>query len=269
MLATACRGGCALGTPELWRSVGASRAAGASARGWLDGAVTTTTILWDVDGTLLFNAASGGGELYHRAVEVAAGRELSPSLARAHGKTDGQILFEILEAFDLPAALHDDAVAALDALSVERAKSGDRREIAPGIEAALAAAAERGWVNALLTGNSGTRSRVKLAGAGLDPELFDWSRSFFGDRARERRDITTAARAALPDERLVIIGDTPRDDVAAVAAGIPFIAVATGVYDVDALRETGAVLVVPTIAEGLDAVLAAIDALPQPGSAAA
>ncbi|KRF31150.1 HAD family hydrolase [Yonghaparkia sp. Soil809] len=223
-----------------------------------------TTILWDVDGTLLFNAASGGGELYHQAVEVIAGRELPPPLARAHGKTDGQILFEILEAFGLDSARHDDAVAALDALSVERAKAGDRREVAPGIPDALAAAAaDRGWVNALLTGNSATRSRVKLAGAGLDPELFDWSRSFFGDRARERRDITLAARAALPDERLVIIGDTPRDDDAAVAAGIPFIAVATGVYDVDALRGTGALLVVPTLADGLDAVLAVIDALPE------
>lgn len=224
--------------------------------------MTTTTILWDVDGTLLFNATSGGGELYHRAVEVVAGRELHPPLARAHGKTDGQILFEILEAFALDPSRHDDAVAALDALSVERAKAGDQREVAPGIPHALAAAADRGWVNALLTGNSATRSRVKLAGAGLDPELFDWSRSFFGDRARERRDITTAARAALPDERLVIIGDTPRDDVAAVAAGIPFIAVATGVYSMDALRETGALLVVPTLAEGLDAVLEVIDGLP-------
>lgn len=224
--------------------------------------MTTTTILWDVDGTLLFNATSGGGELYHQAVEVVAGRELHPPLARAHGKTDGQILFEILEAFDLDPARHDEAVAALDALSVERAKAGDRREIAPGIPEALAAAAARGWVNALLTGNSSTRSRVKLAGAGLDPDLFDWGRSFFGDRARERRDITIAARAALPDERLVIIGDTPRDDVAAVAAGIPFIAVATGVYAVDALRETGALLVVPTLAEGLDAVLEVIDGLP-------
>ncbi|MDO8337858.1 MAG: HAD hydrolase-like protein [Microcella sp.] len=224
--------------------------------------MTTTTILWDVDGTLLFNAASGGGELYHRAVEVVAGRELHPPLARAHGKTDGQILFEILAAFELDPARHDDAVAALDALSVERATAGDRREVAPGIPEALAAAAERGWINALLTGNSATRSRVKLAGSGLDPELFDWSRSFFGDRARERRDITIAARTALPDERLVIIGDTPRDDDAAVAAGIPFIAVATGVYAVDALRETGALLVVPTLAEGLDAVLAVIDGLP-------
>jgi len=232
-------------------------------------AVTTTTILWDVDGTLLFNAASGGGELYHRAVERATGRELHPPLPRAHGKTDGQILHEILEAFELAPELHDDAVAALDALSTERAAAGDRREVAPGIAEALDAASTRGWVNALLTGNSATRSRLKLSGAGLDPERFDWDRSFFGDRARERREITLAARAALPDERLVIIGDTPRDDVAAVAAGIPFIAVATGVYTVDALRETGAVLVVPTLAEGLDAVLAAIEALPAPGAAAA
>lgn len=227
----------------------------------------TTTILWDIDGTLLRNAAAGAGELYHRAVEAAVGRELHPPLPRAHGKTDGQILFEILEEFDYGPEWHERARATLDALSVERAAAGDRREAAPGVPAALTATSGRGWVNALLTGNSATRSRVKLTGAGIDIDLFDWERSFFGDRSRERREITLAARAALPGERLVIIGDTPRDDIAAVAAGIPFVAVATGAYSLDDLRETGAVLVVPTLAEGLDAVLAAIDLLP--GAAAA
>ncbi|MGY6496838.1 MAG: HAD family hydrolase [Microcella sp.] len=221
-----------------------------------------TTILWDVDGTLLLNSFTGGGELYHTAVERAVGRELSPPLPRTHGKTDGHILTDILEHFGYDAAQwHEPAREALDALSVERAEAGDRREIAPGIREALDAAEARGWVNALLTGNSATRSRVKLDGSGLGADRFDWSRSFFGATAPERSDITRAARAALPDETLVIIGDTPRDDEAAVAAGIPFIAVATGAFDVDELRATGAVLVVAQIEGHLEAVLDAIAAL--------
>lgn len=221
-----------------------------------------TTILWDVDGTLLLNSFTGGGELYHTAVERAVGRELSPPLPRTHGKTDGHILTDILEHFGFDAAeWHERARVALDELSVERAEAGDRRVIAPGIREALDQADARGWVNALLTGNSATRSRVKLDGSGLGADRFDWSRSFFGATAPERTDITRAARAALPDETLVIIGDTPRDDEAAVAAGIPFIAVATGVFSVEELRETSAVLVVPTIDGHVDEVVAAIEAL--------
>lgn len=221
-----------------------------------------TTILWDVDGTLLLNSFTGGGELYHMAVERAVGRELSPPLPRTHGKTDGHILTDILEHFGFDAAeWHEAARESLDALSVERAAVGDRREIAPGIREALDEADARGYVNALLTGNSSTRSRVKLDGSGLGAERFDWSRSFFGATASERSEITRAARESLPDETLVIIGDTPRDDEAAIAAGIPFIAVATGVFTVDELRETGAILVVPTIEGHLDEVFRAIAGL--------
>lgn len=226
--------------------------------------MTTTTILWDVDGTLLLNATTGGGELYHQALEEVVGRELHPRLPRAHGKTDGQILADGLQLFGLDAELHGAVVDALDALSVERARAGDRRRTAPAVSEALVATAARGWVNALLTGNSATRSRVKLEGAGLALERFDWSRSFFGDRARDRSDITLAASAALVGERLVIVGDTPRDGIAADAAGIPFIAVATGAYTVDELRETSAVLVVPSLeaADDLAAVLTTIEELP-------
>ena len=226
----------------------------------------TTTILWDVDGTLLLNAFSGGGELYHSAVERAVGRELSPPLPRTHGKPDGLILSEILTHFGFGDEWHEPARVALDELSQERAERGDRREVAPGVEDALRACAAHGWVNALLTGNSLTRSRVKLEGAGLTAAAlgdaaFDWQRSFFGATARDRSEITRAARAALPEETLVIVGDTPRDDEAAVAAGIPFIAVATGAFSVEELQRTGAILVVPQLADTLDQVTAAIAGL--------
>jgi len=221
----------------------------------------TTTILWDVDGTLLLNSFGGGGELYHTAVERTVGLELRPSMPRTHGKPDGLIVSEILAHFGYDDSWHERARGMLDELSIERSQAGDRREVAPGVVDALRAVTARGWHNALLTGNSLVRARVKLEGAGLGPEWFDWKRSFFGATARHRSEITRAARAALPSETLVIVGDTPRDDEAATAAGMPFIGVATGVFTVDDLRETGAVLVVPDLAGSLDAVLAAIDGL--------
>lgn len=103
--------------------------------------------------------------------------------------------------------------------------------------------AELGWRNGLLTGNSAHRARVKLAGAGFDVDAFDWEHSYFGDEEVERTGVTSRAAAALAGTRAVIVGDTPRDGEAADAVGIPFAAVATGVYDVDALRGTSAVCV--------------------------
>ena len=46
-----------------------------------------------------------------------------------------------------------------------------------------------------------------------------------------------------------------------MAAGLPFIAVATGAFSVEELQRTGAILVVPQLADTLDQVTAAIAGL--------
>jgi phosphoglycolate phosphatase len=220
----------------------------------------TTYILWDVDGTLVRNGKDAGN-LYHEAVELAAGHRIDNRLPNTHGKTDGQILRETLTAHGLPLELHPLASARLDELSQRRHESGNHRELCPGVHEALAATAARGWVNCLLTGNSAARSRYKITGAGVDAELFDWQRSWFGELASVRSELTTRARNDLPGDTLVIVGDTEGDDVAATAAGIPFIAVATGVFSADALRQTDAILVIDDLATGLDLLLEAVEGI--------
>jgi phosphoglycolate phosphatase len=226
---------------------------------WHDGAVTTY-ILWDVDGTLVRNGKDAGN-LYHEAVELAHGSSIANRLPNTHGKTDGQILRETLAAHGLAEELHAAASQHLDELSRLRHESGNHRELCLGVHEALAATAARGWVNCLLTGNSATRSRFKVSGAGVDPDLFDWQHSWFGEVAPIRSDLTLRARAELPDDTLVIIGDTIGDDVAATAAGIPFIAVATGVFTAEELRATDAVVVIDDLASGLGALLEAVDGI--------
>ena len=220
----------------------------------------TTYLLWDVDGTLVRNGADAGN-LYHEAVELAAGHAIGRRLPNTHGKTDGQILREQLEAHGLPAELHASAAQHLDELSRVRHESGNHRELCPGVADALSATAARGWVNCLLTGNSESRSRYKVTGAGLDAALFDWRHSWFGSVSPVRSELTLRARTELPDDVLVIIGDTPGDDLAAGIAGIPFIAVATGVYPAEDLHETGAILVIDDLETGLDALIEVIAAL--------
>ncbi len=219
-----------------------------------------TYILWDVDGTLVRNGKDAGN-LYHEAVELAVGHAIVATLPNRHGKTDQQMLIETLAEYGLDPRLHAVASRHLDDLSRARHESGHRRELCPGVAEAIAAFADKGWTNALLTGNSANRSRFKIVGAGLDAHAFDWEHSYFGDQAPVRSELTIRAQEELFGHRIVIIGDTPGDDMAAQAAGIPFVGVATGVYEVDDLRETGALIVVEDLSDGLDDVVAAIDAI--------
>ena len=213
-------------------------------------ATVSRFVLWDVDGTLLMNGAKAGS-LYDEAIEFVSGYAPGGTRPGEHGKTDGQIIAERLAQYELDPDLHAAVGAKLDELSVVASTSSHRRKPTPGVGAALAAVAEDGWTNALLTGNSPTRARAKLSGAGIDIGAFDWKHSFFGDRTRRRSEITAAASAALLDQPSVIIGDTPSDDLAAATAGIPFIAVATGIFSRAELGETGAVVVLDDLVSGL------------------
>lgn len=218
-------------------------------------------ILWDVDGTLVLNSKEAGG-LYHQAIENVVGRSIPNPLPNMHGKTDGQILVESLAAHGLDAGLHAAASAELTELSRLRHEAGQHRQAAPGALEAIAAAADAGWTNALLTGNGEARSRFKLTGAGFSADDFDWTHSYFGDIDPQRTDLTTRAARELEGSRIVIIGDTPNDDAAAVVAGIPFIAVATGAFTAEFLRtETGALETLDNLETGLPTLLHSLAAL--------
>ncbi|MFD1713883.1 HAD family hydrolase [Amnibacterium flavum] len=218
-------------------------------------------LLWDVDGTLLLNSAQAS-RLYDRAIEEVTGFRPDTPGPGEHGKTDGQIIAERLAQYDLDPEWHGAIGARLDELSTDLYLSGDAgRKIAPGVHEALAAVRDAGWTNTLLTGNSPTRARVKLVSAGLDAADFDWEHSFFGHRTRARREITENAVASLGDEPRVIVGDTPSDGQAADAARIPFVAVATGAFGAEVLRETSALVVLDDLVSGQDALLAVLSRL--------
>ena len=82
----------------------------------------------------------------------------------------------------------------------------------------------------------------------MDLTPIDWSAGFFGVRSPVRSALTASARQAHPHTRLLIIGDTPFDGIAAKAAGIPFLAVCTGKYDRSAFQDSDAVAMIGTLA---------------------
>jgi phosphoglycolate phosphatase-like HAD superfamily hydrolase len=221
---------------------------------------TPTYVLWDIDGTLVYNAVSPGN-LYHQALERTVGHELDLLVGHQHGRTDAGIIAEHLRAHALDAGLRDRVSGHLQDLTTERARTGEHRTAAAGAASLVSRMAGLGWRNCLLTGNSAYRARLKLDGAGFDTDAFDWGDSFFGEHEVERTGLTALAAKQLRGSRVVILGDTPRDGSAADAAGIPFLAVATGVYDASALAATSAVAVARDCLVDADLIVDAIAAL--------
>jgi phosphoglycolate phosphatase len=218
-------------------------------------------VLWDIDGTLIRNGPRAGS-LYLDSIEQISGTRPTERVGSPHGMTEGQLLAAILEVNGIDAAHLPEIFVRLDELSTQEFDAGMLREQAAGVAAAISAVADRGWTNALLTGNGPTRARLKVMAAGLDADAFDWEHSFFGHQSPDRHHLTALATAKLAGRDSVIIGDTPKDGEAADSAGIPFIAVATGAFTVDELRDTSALVVVEDLSIGLDTVLDAIASVP-------
>lgn len=132
---------------------------------------------------------------------------------------------------------------------------GPRKGVLPGVRPLLDALAARGdaYVG-LLTGNTEGGSRIKL-------EYFDLWRYFrfgaFGGDAADRNALLgtalTRARAAgspvFAPADVVIVGDTPLDVAVARAGGARGVAVATAGYDREALRESGADVVLDDLGD--------------------
>ena len=118
-------------------------------------------ILWDIDGTLV-NARASRVDKHVTTVETFLGRDL-PSQERTAGKTDRQILCELLEAqgsVSIPAALTE-VLGILDWPSINEINQY-LVSCNSGVADALEMVSSTGWVNGLLTGNTPVRAQAKL-----------------------------------------------------------------------------------------------------------
>jgi phosphoglycolate phosphatase-like HAD superfamily hydrolase len=213
--------------------------------------MTRILVLFDIDGTLLLTSGAG-----RRAITAALADRLGGSDAwrriRFDGKTDPQIVRELLEAAGDPAAA-DPAVIAdvceryVGHLEDELARTPGDTRLLPGVPSLLDRLEARGdVVLGLLTGNVARGASLKLRAGGLDPARFQVGA--YGSDSANRPDLPAiaAGRAAplfgkTPDgAAVVIVGDTPADVTCGRAIGARAVAVATGSYAVAALEEAGA-----------------------------
>lgn len=217
-------------------------------------------VLFDIDGTILLSAGAG-----RRAI-LAALTEYIPNHAavagiRFDGKTDPQIVMELLAASGDPAP-HDPAkvAAVLDRyvahLEQELALHGHRSRVMPGIVELLdALEADAGVVLGLLTGNVALGARLKLHAAGIDARRFPVG-AYGSDHAERAELPKVAVRRAEPffgrvprGAEVVIIGDTPADVSCGTCVGARAVAVATGGFSVPELEAAGAHAVFPDFSD--------------------
>lgn len=206
-------------------------------------------ILFDIDGTLLLTDGAGRVAL-SAALQAVYGTSGPVDGYTFHGKTDPQIVLELMSAAGLEAGAIRDRMAAvwpvyLDRLSRELdvRRAEDRIEVLPGVEDVLAVLFGRGdIVLGLLTGNIEEGARLKLAATGM---AWRFDVGAFGSDSEERAEIARLAveRARVDGQvagQVVVVGDTPEDIACARAVNARAVAVATGRHGVGELEEAGA-----------------------------
>ena len=194
-------------------------------------------ILWDIDGTLV-NARASRTDKHVTAVEIFLGRDVPPQ-ERTAGKTDRQILCELLEAQGAesgPATLTE-VLRILDSHSI---KEIDQFPILcnPGVTNALEMASRAGWINGLLTGNTPVRARAKLESASIWG-TFDTDFAYFGHEALSRGTLVSSSVCSIRSEGCsvaIVIGDTPLDIRSAKEHELQVVAVASGPYSAAELK---------------------------------
>jgi len=113
---------------------------------------------------------------------------------------------------------------------------------------------EDGVILGLLTGNIQEGARLKLEPHSLN-QYFPLGA--YGDDSEDRNQLLPVAVRRLSEvmglsvdyKDCIVIGDTPKDVTAAHIHGADCIAVATGPYSVEDLKETNAGLVVPDLSD--------------------
>jgi phosphoglycolate phosphatase-like HAD superfamily hydrolase len=221
-------------------------------------------VLFDIDGTLLLTGGAGVRATSRAFVEV-FGVPPGPALPFA-GRTDAWILAQLATCHGIAldsCARERFRTSYLTHLADEIRQPGARKGVMPGVCGLLDALTVREDVClALLTGNFAAGARLKL-------EYFDLWRYFtcgaFGDEVLDRTELLALALAEVeacgrpvPRPRdIIVVGDTPLDVAVATAGGARSVGVATGGYDVHALKASGADVVLEDFSD-LDASLDAL-----------
>jgi len=218
-------------------------------------AVRATTVLWDIDGTLV---RSGGvaARAFLDAVAEVTGAQPTAERRDYGGRLDTEIAEMLLAAVGADLARTTDVLKVLQRLVGERlADLRAQTSTFPGVDALLTELAGAGVRQTVVTGNIAAVARYKLDAGGLIPPV-EPRFGGYGDSAPNRAAVARVALDRLsaagwrpdPDE-VWIVGDTPRDLACARAIGVRCALVATGRSTFEDLSGLGADIVLPDLSD--------------------
>ena len=215
-------------------------------------------ILFDIDGTLLLSGRAGLRAMT-RAFEQTFGLADAFRGQNFGGRTDSFLVSQALQAAGLPDTVeqHERFRAHyIPTLAEEIQHPGTGHYgLMPGARELLEALDEFDHLHlALLTGNYREGAEIKLRHFEIW-DFFEWGA--FSDDSPDRNELVPIARNRaetydIPPEaidRVIVIGDTPHDIDCARVAGARSIAVATGGFTIDQLKEFGADEVLPDLSD--------------------
>ncbi len=176
-------------------------------------------IFWDIDGTLLLTGGAGGQAMIDVIKEHYFLKDFKFEKSLA-GRTDSEIIknaglqikgkFNAADAANLLIRYHMKQPQYL-----ERCFGSWLYNVEQTLEFFDDPA--NGYTNCLLTGNTKTGSKLKLARYGIE-KYFDFNRSMFGEASEERTQLAKilwqrfyAADPTITPDKFIFIGDTPND----------------------------------------------------------
>ncbi|MCI0490695.1 MAG: HAD hydrolase-like protein [Blastocatellia bacterium] len=210
---------------------------------------TIRVVLFDIDGTLIraVRRPEYRGRIRDMLTRIfgTCGRIAEVDFA---GKTDLAIYHEALRCEGITPATIRELVPALESAMIEilddLSSTGEVFRVCAGVRELLdVLSGDARFVSSLLTGNLERLAGAKLQVAGIGH--YFRNRGAFGSDAEERNHLPAIAARRIGEqigrqlapERFIIVGDTPRDIACARHFGARVIAVASGMFPAERLRE--------------------------------
>jgi phosphoglycolate phosphatase-like HAD superfamily hydrolase len=205
-------------------------------------------VLFDIDGTLLTSLKAGLRGMQMAFLEL-HGVDVDFSDVEIAGRLDTLIWRDMTRKYGLPAdaGAHEQFRDTYTRCLAQVFKERNTAEALPGTHALVdAVRATPNVTIGLLTGNYEATGMLKVRHAGFDHAGFVVNA--WGDDGPDRRSLVPVAMeryrsrhgTSVAAQRVVILGDTPHDVDCAKAHGARVLAVATGQFTVDQLRQAGA-----------------------------
>ncbi|QSR88527.1 HAD family hydrolase [Methylacidiphilum caldifontis] len=205
---------------------------------------TKYIFLWDIDGTLIQTGGSGVIAIF-RTIKELYNLELSPDEIDYRGRTDLMIAMQVLKRCAVPFSSKNLSLYRNHYFRIlqEEMTKNHKGTLCPGILDILKTLDQIPTVKmGLLTGNFKKAAQIKLSYYRL---WTYFSFGIFGDLHESRNYLAQLAAdlvkgitgSVIENKNIWVIGDTPHDVLCAKSAGFSSIAVSTGGYSQEQLKQ--------------------------------